>query len=151
MTMPEIGALLLALPALFLVGCQGARPADLGARNGRLAPCPGTPNCVSSQAADDRHRVAPLPYAGSREDAMARLAATVRSFPRAEIVTETDGYLHAEFTSFLFRFVDDVEFLADDDAKVIHIRSASRIGRSDLGVNRKRVEAVREKWAAPAR
>ncbi len=149
--MRTIGACLLALPALFLVGCQGARPADLGARNGRLAPCPDTPNCVSSQAADDGHRVAPLPYTGSREEAIARLAAAVRSFPRAGIVTGTDGYLRAEFTSVLFRFVDDVEFLADDDAKVIHIRSASRIGRSDLGVNRKRVEAVRAKWTAPAR
>ena len=143
---------LLLLPAVLLVGCQGTRPANLGARDGRLLACPSSPNCVSSQAPDEGHRVAPLAYAGPIEGAMNRLRAIIRSLPRTAVVTDTGAYLHVEFTSALFRFVDDVEFLADGNAKVIHVRSASRLGTSDLGVNRKRVEEIRRRWqeATPA-
>jgi uncharacterized protein (DUF1499 family) len=77
---------------------------------------------------------------------MLRLKSIVRSFRRTAVITDTGSYLHAEFTSAVFRFVDDVEFLADDMAKVIHVRSASRLGQSDLGVNRKRVEEIRKRW-----
>lgn len=137
---------LLLLPAVLLVGCQGTRPANLGARDGRLLPCPSTPNCVSSQATDEEHRIAPLAYSESVNEAMNRLKEIVRSFPRTAVVTDTGAYLHVEFTSALFRFVDDVEFLADASTKVIHVRSASRLGTSDLGVNRKRVEELRRRW-----
>ena len=139
---------LLLLPAVLIVGCHGAPPQDLGVREGRLAPCPSSPNCVSSQEDGEEHRVAPLPYIGTAEEAMKKLKAIVHSLPRTSIVTETPAYLHAEFTSFLFRFVDDAEFFADDSAKVIHVRSASRLGYSDLGVNRKRIELIRERWNA---
>ena len=83
---------------------------------------------------------------------MKKLTATVRTFPRTSVITVSDSYLHAEFTSAVFRFIDDLEFLVDDTAKVIHVRSASRLGTSDLGVNRKRVEEIRRRWqkAAPA-
>jgi uncharacterized protein (DUF1499 family) len=143
---------LLLLPAFLLVGCQGTRPGNLGARDGRLLPCPSSPNCVSSQATDEAHRVAPLVYAGSVDDAMNRLKAIIQSLPRTAVITDTGAYLHVEFTTALFRFVDDVEFLADDSAKIIHVRSASRLGKSDLGVNRKRVELIRRRWqeAPPA-
>jgi uncharacterized protein (DUF1499 family) len=134
--------------SVLLAGCHGARPATLGAREGRLAPCPSTPNCVSSRAPDDAHRVAPLPFAGPAAEALPRLAGIVRSLPRATVIEATDTYLHAEFRSAIFRFVDDVEFLADETAGVIHVRSAARLGRSDLGVNRRRVEAIRSRWAA---
>lgn len=140
------GAWLLLVPTVLIIGCQGARPGHLGVRDGRLAACPSTPNCVASQADDEVHRVAPLPFAGSPDEALARLAAIVRSLPRTTIVAQRDGYLQAEFTSLLFRFVDDVEFLADPAAGVIHVRSASRIGRSDMGVNRKRIELIRQHW-----
>jgi uncharacterized protein (DUF1499 family) len=145
-------SLVALLPAFLLIGCQGTRPPNLGVRDGRLAACPSSPNCVSSQAADEEHRIAPLPYAGTGDDAIVRLAAIVRSLPRATIVSERPDYLRAEFTSRIFRFVDDVEFLADDAAKVIQVRSASRLGHSDLGVNRKRIELIRTRWkeAAPA-
>jgi uncharacterized protein (DUF1499 family) len=137
----------LALGApLLLLCCHGTRPANLGARDGRLAPCPATPNCVSSQALEGSQRVEPLPFTGPAAAAMARLAGIVRSVPRAKVVSAADGYLHAEFTSAVFRFVDDVEFLADAAAGVIHLRSASRLGRSDLGVNRKRVEMLHKRW-----
>jgi uncharacterized protein (DUF1499 family) len=83
---------------------------------------------------------------------MKKLTAIVQTFPRTSVITVSDSYLHAEFTSAIFRFVDDLEFLVDDTAKVIHVRSASRLGTSDLGVNRKRVEEIRRRWqkATPA-
>jgi uncharacterized protein (DUF1499 family) len=138
--------------SILLVGCHGARPASLGVRDGRLAPCPSSPNCVSSQAADDVHRIAPLPFHGAGGAAIGGLAAIVRSLPRASVVAATENYLHVEFKSAVFRFVDDVEFLLDEPAGVIQVRSASRVGSSDLGVNRRRIEAIRARWGeAPAR
>jgi uncharacterized protein (DUF1499 family) len=138
---------LLLLLAVLLSGCSGTRPAGLGAQDGKLLPCPSTPNCVSSQATDEAHRIAPLACSGAAADAMARLRAVVKAMPRTAVVTDTGTYLHVEYTSLIFRFVDDVEFLADAAAGVIHVRSASRLGTSDLGVNRKRVEAIRARWA----
>ena len=141
-------SVILLFPAALLIGCHGTRPSSLGVRDGKLAACPESPNCVSSHLTDETHRIDPLPYAGSAADALARLSAIVRSLPRTTIVTEKPDYLHAECTSRIFRFVDDVEFLADDRAKVIHVRSASRLGSSDLGVNRKRIELIRSRWQA---
>jgi len=137
---------LLLIPAVLLFGCPGTRPANLGVTEGKLAPCPSTPNCVSSQASDEPHRVAPFPFAGPPDEAMRKMNDIVRSLPRTVVVTFTGTYLHAECTSLVFRFVDDVEFLVDGAAKVIHVRSASRIGRSDLGVNRTRIEQIRVRW-----
>jgi uncharacterized protein (DUF1499 family) len=131
-----------------VVGCAGGRPAQLGITGGRLSACPDSPNCVSSQSGDNEHAIAPLRYEGSAESALRQLIKTVQGMKRARIVTVDGPYIHAEFTSFLFRFVDDVEFLLDDGAKTIHVRSASRIGQSDLGVNRKRVGAIRSRFDA---
>jgi len=141
---------LLLLGSLLLAGCQASRSAAPGVRDGALAPCPATPNCVSSLEQDEPHRIAPLPFAGSVADAMARLAGIVRELPRTTIVAAEGTYLHAECRSAFFRFVDDLEFLADDAAKVVHVRSAARLGSSDLGVNRRRVEEIRRRWNAPA-
>jgi len=137
---------LFLLPTMVLIGCQSVRPANLGTHDGKLAPCPSSPNCVSSQSPDDAHRIAPLTYSGRAADAMKKLTAIIQTFPRTSVITVSDSYLHAEFTSALFRFVDDVEFLVDNTAKVIHVRSASRMGYSDLGVNRKRIEQIRLSW-----
>ena len=120
------------------------QPPTLGATAGRLLPCPDSPNCVCSQDPDADHQIAPLAFTGPGPAALARLKAVVLAQPRAKLTGERDGYLRAEFTSRIFRFVDDVEFLLDEPAKVIHVRSASRVGPSDLGVNRKRVEQLRE-------
>lgn len=105
----------------------------------RLAPAPPTPNCVSSRApADDRvHTIAPL--VGTT---LAAVRVAMLALPRVELVEEAPGYLHFVQTSLLFRFKDDVEFEQEGD--VVHVRSASRVGRGDLGVNRARVEAVRK-------
>jgi uncharacterized protein (DUF1499 family) len=128
---------------ILVTGCTGARPMHLGVHDGKLAPCPATPNCVSSQTMDKDHAIEPFAFSGTPAGAMADLKKVLSVMPRAKIVTATETYLHAEFTSALFRFVDDVEFWIDANTKIIHLRSASRVGRSDLGVNRKRIEHLR--------
>ncbi len=109
----------------------------------RLPPCPSSPNCVSTQAQDVGHAIAPIRYHKSRAEAKEALKAAVQSLPRTKLVEEDDSYLHYEFTSLLLRFVDDVEFLFDDETKTLHFRSASRTGYSDLGANRTRMEQIR--------
>lgn len=136
------------LVPVLMVGCSGTRPSNLGVDEGRLASCPTSPNCVSTQSTDAKHRVDPIPYTSSREEARARLEEIVRAMPRTKVVRQEEAYMHLECSSRLFRFVDDVEFWFDDANKVIHCRSASRKGYSDLGVNRKRVEQIREQFTA---
>ncbi len=121
-----------------------------GPRAGRLADCPDKPNCVSTQATEPQHAIEPLAYRGTAAQALDHVAAVVSQFPRAKVVRRDDQYLHAEFKSWLFGFVDDVEFLVDEAAQQIHFRSASRLGHSDLGVNRKRMETFRQRFAALA-
>ena len=113
------------------------RPGNLGVREGRLAPCKRSPNCVSSQAdpSDLEHYIAPI------HGSMAAARKALESLPRTTIVEARGDYLYAEFRSALLRYVDDVEFFFD--GQVIHVRSCSRLGRRDFGVNRKRVEALR--------
>jgi uncharacterized protein (DUF1499 family) len=142
-------ALLVPVVVLALLSVFSRRLANLGVRDGRLAPCPAAPNCVSTQADDEVHRIEPFTYSGPATEALACLRAAATSLPRAQVVTATATYLHIECTSALFRFVDDVEFLLDDEHKVIHFRSASRTGYSDLGVNRKRMEAIRQAFPQP--
>jgi uncharacterized protein (DUF1499 family) len=108
-----------------------------------LSPCPARPNCVSTQATGDGHAIAPFRYRKSRAEAKESLKEIVRTLSRTKLVEEDESYLHYEFTSLLLRFVDDVEFLLDDESKTIHFRSASRTGYGDLGVNRKRMEEIR--------
>lgn len=107
-----------------------------------LPPCPDSPNCVSTQASDEKHRMDPIGYAGPMEQAKQRLLAVIASMKRTKILEDRGEYIHAVFTSLVFRFKDDVEFVFDDRNKVIHFRSASRVGYSDLGVNRKRMEEI---------
>ncbi|HHM06392.1 MAG TPA: DUF1499 domain-containing protein [Gammaproteobacteria bacterium] len=113
-----------------------------------LKPCPDSPNCVSSLAASEEHAVAPLHYEGDRAQARSRLLQAVQALPRVKIVEARGDYIHVTATSLMFRFVDDVEFEFDDENKLIHVRSASRTGYSDFGVNRKRVEAIRQRFEA---
>lgn len=112
-----------------------------------LPACPSSPNCVSTQAfpEDARHSIAPYRYRKSYVEVKDVLKAIVACLPRTQLVEEDEAYLHYEFTSLLLRFVDDVEFLFDDETKTIHFRSASRIGYGDLGVNRRRMEDIRSR------
>ena len=139
-------AALLALLALLGIRVAASRapiPGRLGVRDGRLAPCPPTPNCVSTQATDPEHSIAPIRYEGDVATAKERLRAAIDHLGQNRIVTDRPEYIHAEFRIRGFGFVDDVEFYFAPDAPVIHFRSASRLGRGDLGVNRRRMEAVR--------
>jgi uncharacterized protein (DUF1499 family) len=119
------------------------RPDNLGVRDGQLAACKRSPNCVSSQAnpADQEHYIAPI------HGNMGTVRKAVESLPRTRIIRQDPNYLYAEFRTPLLRYVDDVEFFFD--GKVIHVRSCSRLGRRDFGVNRKRVEALRRLIETP--
>jgi uncharacterized protein (DUF1499 family) len=150
-----VAAVLVAVGALILGGCAlgffaGKPPSNLGAKDGRLAACPSSPNCVSSQGdpADGTHYIAPIAFKGDARGAWRALRETVAASERVKIIDEQDGYLRAEFTTRFLGFVDDVEFLLDAPARVIHVRSASRLGYRDLGVNRTRIEALRTRLAA---
>jgi len=107
-----------------------------------LPRCPDTPNCVSTDAERESQRLPVVPFTDSPESALARAKAAVLSEPRTKIVSEEPGWFKAESKSFLFRFVDDVEFVVDAEARVFRFRSASRVGKSDLGVNRKRMARI---------
>lgn len=134
------------LPVVYfplLVSCAGNRPAGIGVTDGRLSPCPGKPNCVSSSAKDEKHAIQPFTYDSAKDKALEALISVLSKHERATIVVQRDDYLHIEFKSKLFGFVDDVEFYFPVDEHLIQVRSASRIGYSDLGVNRKRIEQLR--------
>ena len=137
----------LALGLLGLFGCAGERPDNLGAQDGLLVPCPRSPNCVSSQATDERHRIAPLTFADEPDTAWARLHAVLTGRGDATLIEEQPGYLRLELRTTLF--VDDAEFLLDPVNRVIHVRSASRLGYSDLGKNRSRMEEIRRQFTRP--
>ena len=127
-----------------LAACAGERPNNLGERDGLLTACPASPNCVSSQA-DDKHRIAPLAFGGDPDAAFARLKLVLGKRADTAIIDERAGYLRVELRTHLF--VDDGEFLLDRTHSVIHVRSASRLGYSDLGKNRSRMEEIRREFS----
>ena len=129
---------------------SGTRPDNLGVRDARLAPPKRTPNNVNSQIdknADPQHYVEPLRYSGDARQAWAALRRVVDGMRRVNVVKSEPDYLYAEFSSKLMGFVDDTEFYLDEKAGVIQVRSASRLGRSDFGVNRERIESIRAQLA----
>jgi uncharacterized protein (DUF1499 family) len=121
------------------------QPSDIGITNGRLSPCPSSSNCVSSDARDKSHRIDALQLAADPAKVWTALKEILAVRPRTRIVTVTDDYLHAEEKSRIFGFVDDIEFHLRPTEQLIAVRSASRVGYSDLGVNRKRVESIRRR------
>lgn len=125
--------------------------AATGPVNGRLASCSSQPNCVSSFATDPAHYVSPIAFSDSPQAAFERLRGVIAAMPGARIVRHTDDYLHAEFMSRMFGFVDDLECLVDTVDRRIDIRSASRVGYYDFGVNRKRVEEIRARLTRQGR
>jgi uncharacterized protein (DUF1499 family) len=139
-------ALLASLSALLSPMASAAPLADSRIAQHRLAPCSDKPNCVSSQAQGRAH-VSALAFTGAPEAAMARLTKILQAMPRVRVVTAEGGYLHAEVQSRVMRFVDDLEFVLDAAGSVIHVRSGARVGYWDFGVNRRRVEAIRTRFA----
>ena len=122
---------------------SGSAMAAVGINSDRLEPCPSSPNCVVSVNGDEEHQIDPITYQGDRATAKETLLKVLSVVPRTEVIDSTDNYIHAESTSRIFKFVDDVEFYFPEDENVIHLRSASRVGESDLGVNRRRMEQIR--------
>ena len=129
---------------------SGTRPDNLGVHDARLAPPKRTPNNVNSQVdknADAEHYIEPLRYRGDARKAWETLQNIVSGMPRVKVVKSEPNYLYAEFSSKLMGYVDDTEFYLDKKAGVIQVRSASRLGRGDYGVNRQRIEFIRAKLA----
>ena len=136
------------LSFIFLTGCSGTMP-KLGVNSGQLMPCPKTPNCVSSQATDKKHFIPPIHFIGASQDAQDRLLQILKAWKRTKITVVQENYIRVEFTSKIFRFIDDVEFYFRSTKTgkiIIHFRSAARLGHSDLGANRKRIEQIRNKF-----
>ena len=150
--------LFIVLPAVLVLAGQlgllhGTRPTDIGLKNGLLKPpVKDSWNVISSHAEQqphtDYHVIAPIKYTGDGKQAMAKLEAIVQAMDGVTIVTKQDTYLYAEFQTKILKFIDDVEFVLDEPAGVIQIRSASRLGRKDFGANRTRLEAIRSKFNA---
>lgn len=115
----------------------------LGVQLGHLSPCPVTDNCVLSQDTDAKHAIAPIPYHVDRDTARQTLLKVLAVVPRTEVLEKKENYVYAISKSRIFKFVDDVEFYFPPNESVIHMRSASRVGESDLGVNRRRLEQIR--------
>jgi len=140
---------ILCVSALFLLsGCSSKTPDNLGLKNGQFASCPESNNCVSSQATDKAHTIAPIDVAHNTPDVvMVNLTNSIQTMFGGKVIKIDGNYLHAEFTSRVMRFVDDMECFYDEPAGVIQIRSASRVGYSDFDANRKRVEVLREIFA----
>jgi uncharacterized protein (DUF1499 family) len=132
---------------VFLMGCAGMTP-KLGLFNDHLVPCPQSPNCVSSQIIDKKKFIEPFYFIGSQQETQARLLLILKTLQRTNIIDIQDNYVRVEFTSKIFKFIDDVEFyfpVTKSATTIIYFRSASRLGYSDLGANRKRIEQMRQK------
>ena len=128
-----------ALSMMLFSRCSGGPPSNLGLYDGKLSPCPDSPNCVSTQSKNRQHGIEALPFRGSKAETMTAILAVVEKMKRTMVITQREDYLHVEYRTKM-GFVDDVEFYLDESTKTVHFRSASRIGYSDLGVNRKRME-----------
>ncbi len=121
----------------FLTACAGEPPTNIGVENSQLTPCPDSPNCVSSFETDEEHGIQALAAT------LSEVEQVLVGLDEANIVSSGGNYLYAEFTSRIMGYVDDVEFLYDPASGVTHVRSASRLGYSDLGANRNRIENIR--------
>lgn len=132
------------MASAILSACAGTPPENLGVHDGKLQECPDSPNCVCTQSASDSHRVMPLTVAADveRNAVMTAVTEVVETFDRATIISQEADYLRAEFATRM-GFVDDVEFYFDGSGRQLHFRSASRLGHSDMGLNRKRYETLR--------
>lgn len=138
---------LISIAGLIVLSMTASRPSHLGLHGGKLAAIPDSPNCVSSMTEKESFAMEPIDVAGVDQPLEKLKQAIESAIPRSILVSEEASYLHYEFTSLLFRFVDDGEFLFDEQQNVIHFRSSSRVGYSDMGANRKRMEAIRDAMA----
>lgn len=133
----------IAFMVILLSGCSGKVPEKRGVHQGNLLPCSSKPNCVSTAPGDTKHFISPIEYTSSREQAIDEVENFLQKQEKFRIKENDAGYFWVECSSSLFGFVDDLEIYFPADTKRVFIRSASRLGYSDLGVNRKRVEQIR--------
>lgn len=126
-----------------LLSCSGKRPSNLGISDSKLAPCPASPNCLSSDAQDSAHNILPFQLDGDPSEIWKAVRKIVSELPRTHIVNETPEYLHAECRSAFLGFVDDLELHLRPTEKIIAVRSAARLGYSDFGVNQRRIGVLR--------
>ncbi len=138
--------LIMACGLLSLFVLASCSKPEIGLGENGLRPCPNRPNCVTSLNGDEAHSITPISYTAGKEAAREKIKLILLKMDRTHIITDQSDYLHVVFTSRVMRFKDDVEFWFPDDENTIHIRSASRMGYSDLGVNRKRVEEIRKRF-----
>jgi len=140
------------ITAAIFSGCAGTPPDNIGVTNGALTPCPKSPNCVSSQAPEDdsQHFIQPFTYSVDLTVAHDALIRVLEEDGSIAIVANEPSYIRAEARTKIMRFVDDLEFYFPEDEQVIHVRSASRLGYGDMGTNRRRMEGIREAFAAAA-
>jgi uncharacterized protein (DUF1499 family) len=138
------GVLMTLVTLALLAGCSSTKPSSVGLVDGNLNACPGTPNCVTTEGTNPS--ATPLPFTDSPKEAWVRAKVSVTE-AGGKIMGEEEGYLWAIFTSTAFRFVDDLELRMDEEAKVIHLRTASRVGYSDFGANKKRYRKIAELFA----
>jgi uncharacterized protein (DUF1499 family) len=129
---------------LSFTGCSGSRPKHLGIKDAKFALCPDTPNCISSQSKISDKKIAPMPFHSNLKNRHDEIINIVKNLPRTNLITNSTSYLHFEFTSKIMRFVDDVEFYFDESNTIIHIKSASRLGQKDFGVNKNRIKLIRK-------
>ncbi len=134
----------LLIPMVLLINACSTAPKQLTFSPQSFSDCPASPNCVSSDAQDELHTIAPFELNVPADQAWAEIKATIMQLSRTHVVSETDGYLHAESRSLLFRFVDDLQFQLREQEGIIAVYSASRVGHSDFGVNRQRIEELRQ-------
>ncbi len=139
-------ALVLLVTAALVIASR--RPVEVGPIDGRLRPCSPKPNCVCSQGSDETHSIEPLRFEGDPDRALGVLRSLLEAEPLAGIEDSQGDWMHAVWRTMFLGFRDDVEFLLDREAGVIHLRSASRVGRSDFGANRARVERLRQRFTA---
>ena len=143
MSKMPVGGLIMVVMLASVAGANGKR---LGVTEGTLAPCPDSPNCISTQSEHPRHFMKPLPFLQTHEASRQKILNILKAIERATIVTATESYIHAEFRTVLWRFVDDVEFHLDEIARVVHFRSASRVGYYDFGANRRRMKTISDQY-----
>lgn len=146
--MIAVGVILFGVVVIYVWSFTAGRPSNLGVSDGQLAPVPESPNAVSTQTDQESAEMEPLVVPASCTKPIDQAAGVLRGMGASEIVTQSSDYLHAEFTSSIFRFTDDVELYFDAATRLLHFRSASRIGHSDLGVNRERMETFSRRFGA---
>jgi uncharacterized protein (DUF1499 family) len=139
----------LMIALMRLAGCRETVAETTGPKDGKLRPCPDKRSCICTQDPAEQHRVEPIRYAVAQDEAREKLLGIIRQMTQSTLVKADPDYIHVEFRSAFFEFVDDVEFLFDDGAKLIHFRSAARTGSYDFNVNRKRMEDIRKRFMGP--